>query len=581
MMITKKGISASPGVAIGPALVLDAEEYRIPRRTIHPSLVANEVRMLDAALEASRQEVNELREAAARKLGGKTSAIFEFHEKFIADPKLREVVVQQIEKGLCTAAYSFSQELNRQQRAFQAVPNPYIKERVHDLYDIEKRVLRHILGRAREDIDRLTEPVIIVAHDITPSQAVQLKRQQILGFALNVGGQTSHMSIIARMLRIPTVVGLNDITADASGSDTIIVDGSHGVVIADPDPATIERYKAQQREYRRFEVRLQGLRDLPAVTQDDVPIALHANIEMPEEATAALEAGATGVGLYRTEFLFLANSRVPTEEQQYETFCEAISRLDGRPLTLRTIDLGADKIAPALEPQRDHNPVLGLRSLRYCLLNLDLFKTHLRAMLRASVGGNVRIMFPMITTLMELRQAKATLADVMEDLEEEGVPFRRDVPIGIMIETPAAALMADALAKEVAFLSIGTNDLTQYTLAVDRANERVAHLYSPHNPAVLKLLHQVIRAGRRGKTDVTLCGEMAGSPIYCQLLLGLGLRTFSMAPKDIPEIKQVVRSTTISECERLARKVMRFDADRQVLNYLREEARKLLPPEFL
>jgi phosphotransferase system enzyme I (PtsI) len=580
-MITKKGISASPGVAIGPALVLDAEEYRIPRRTIHPSLVANEVRMLDAALEASRQEVNELREAAARKLGGKTSAIFEFHEKFIADPKLREVVVQQIEKGLCTAAYSFSQELNRQQRAFQAVPNPYIKERVHDLYDIEKRVLRHILGRAREDIDRLTEPVIIVAHDITPSQAVQLKRQQILGFALNVGGQTSHMAIIARMLRIPTVVGLNDITADASGSDTIIVDGSHGVVIADPDPATIERYKAQQREYRRFEVRLQGLRDLPAVTQDDVPIALHANIEMPEEASAALEAGATGVGLYRSEFLFLANSRIPTEEQQYETFCEAVRRMDGRPLTLRTIDLGADKIAPALELPRDHNPVLGLRSLRYCLLNLDLFKTHLRAMLRASLGGNVRIMFPMITTLMELRQAKATLADVMEDLEEEGVPFRRDVPIGIMVETPAAALLADALAKEVAFLSIGTNDLTQYTLAVDRANERVAHLYSPHNPAVLRLLHQVIRAGRRSKTDVTLCGEMAGSPIYCQLLLGLGLRTFSMAPKDIPEIKQVVRSTTISECERLARKVMRFDADRQVLNYLREEARKLLPPEFL
>jgi len=580
-MITKKGIGASPGVAIGPALVLDAEEYRIPRRVIHPTQVAEQVRILDAALETSRQEINELRAATARKFGDNTSAIFDFHEKFIADPRLRAAVVDSIEKNLYTAAYAFGHELRQRQRAFQAVADQYIKDRVHDLYDIEKRVLRHILGRVREDIARLSEPVIIIAHDITPSQAVQLDREHILGFALNAGGQTSHMAIIARMLGIPTVVGLNDVTADASGGDTVIIDGTHGIVVVDPDPTTVGLYRDQQREYHRFEVELRQLRDLPALTRDGHRVALLANIEMPQEVTPALEFGAEGIGLYRTEFLFLASTRLPTEEQQYEAFCAAARDARGRPVTLRTIDLGADKLAPSMGLQRDHNPVLGLRSLRYCLLNLDMFKSHLRAMLRASVEGDVRIMFPMIATLMELRQAKATLADVMEDLEEEGIPFRRDVPVGIMIETPAAALVADALAREVSFFSLGTNDLTQYTLAVDRANERVAHLYSPHNPAILKLLRRVIRAGQRAKIEVSLCGEMAGSPVYCQLLLGLGLRTLSMAPKDIPEVKQLVRSTSISECEQIARKVMRFDADRQVLNYLRQQARKVLPPEAI
>ncbi|MFH1746642.1 MAG: phosphoenolpyruvate--protein phosphotransferase [Planctomycetota bacterium] len=580
-MIAKQGIGAAPGVAIGSALVLDAEEFRIPRRTIPPSQASDEVRRLDAALTASRDEVNELRAAAARRLGDKTAAIFEFHEKFIADPKLRDTVVRLIKGQLYTAAYAFSHELNRQQKAFRAVPNPYIQERVHDLFDIEKRVLRHILGRAREDIARLTAPVIIVAHDLTPSQAVSLDRRHILGFALNVGGQTSHMAIIARTRSIPTVVGLSQVTTDISGGDTVIVDGTHGIVIANPDADTIERYRQLQQEYKRFEIELQGLRDLPAVTRDDVHIRLMANIEMAEEVGSALAGGAQGIGLFRTEFLYLSAGRPPTEEQQYEAFRAAAQACRGQPLVLRTIDLGADKLSPSMDSQQCANPVLGLRSLRFCLRNLDMFKTHLRAMLRATVEGDVHIMFPMIATLMELRQAKATLADVMEDLDEEGLAYRRDVPVGMMVETPAAALLAQTFAKEVAFLSIGTNDLTQYTLAADRSNERVAYLYSPHNPAVLKLIHQVIRAGRQVDVEVSLCGEMAGSAVYGQLLVGLGLRSLSMAPKDIPEIKQLIRSTTVKRCEQIARKVMRFDADRQVLNYLRQEARKILPAEAL
>lgn len=576
-MITRKGIGASPGVAIGPALVLDTEEYRIPRRTIDPARVPAEIRALDAALEASREEVAELRVAAARKLGDKTSAIFAFHEEFIADRRLRAAVVELIEKYNYTAAYAFGQEMNRRQRLFRDVADPYLKERVRDLFDIEKRVLRHILGRAREDIARLREPVVIVAHDLSPSQAISFDREHILGLAINVGGQTSHTAIIARMLGIPAVVALNDITSDVAGGQTVIIDGTHGVVIGDPDAETAARYRARQREYQAFTAQLTELRDLPAVTTDGVRITLLANIELAQEARLAFESGAEGIGLYRTEFLFLSSDRMPTEEQQYEAFRQAIRHSGGKPVTIRTADLGAEKMADYLGPLREHNPVLGLRSVRYCLAHLDMFKTHLRAILRAAAEGDVRVMFPMITTLMELRQARATLHDVMEDLEDDGIPFARDIPVGIMVETPAAAMLSSAFAREVAFMSIGTNDLTQYTLAVDRGNERVAHLYAGHNPAVLRLIREVVQAGRRTGTSVSVCGEMAGSPLYCELLIGLGIRELSMAPKDIPEIKRIIRRTSLQRCVAIARKVMRFDADRQVLNYLRDKAREIDP----
>ncbi len=578
-MITKKGINASPGVAIGPALVLDTEEYRIPHRTIDAAQTPGQIRNLESALEASRQEVAELRLAAARKLGDETAAIFAFHEHFIADPRLNAAVVELIEQQRFTAAYAFGQVMNQRQKLFRNVADPYLKERVRDLFDIEKRVLRHILGRTREDLSRLTEPVIIVAHDVTPSQAISFDRRHILAFVTNVGGQTSHLSIIARMLGIPAVVALNDITSDVAGGETMVVDGTNGIVVSNPDRETVSRYEAQQREMQRVAIQLRALRDEPAVTRDGVPIQLLANIEVPEEVPSAIDAGGEGVGLYRTELLFLSSPRIPTEEQQYETFRAAVIAAKGRPIVIRTIDLGADKLAPGMGPQQDHNPDLGLRSLRYCLTHLDLFKTHLRAILRASIDGDARIMFPMIATVMELRQAKATLADVMEDLDEEGIPFRRNLAVGMMVETPAAALLSSAFAREAAFLSIGTNDLTQYTLAVDRANERVAQLYSAHNPAVIKLIHQVIRAARRHRTPVSLCGEMAGSTLYTQLLLGLGLQRLSMAPVDIPSVKRVVRATTIERCREIARRVMQFDADRQVLNFLRDELRALAPEE--
>lgn len=576
-MITKKGISASHGVAIGPALVLDIEEYRIPHRTIDTSQVPHQMRLLDAALKAAREEVSQLRDAAARKLGKQTAAIFAFHESFIADEKLRDAVAEFVEARHYTAAGAFGQEMSRRRRQFSELNEPYLKERVRDLIDIEKRVLRHILGREREDITKLTEPVIIVAADITPSQAISFDRAHILALAINVGGSTSHTAIIARQLGIPAVVALGNITSDVSGGETLIVDGTHGIVVVDPDAETVDRFRGQQERDEATAVELAQLHDLPAITSDGTCVALLANIELAEETRFAMDAAAEGIGLYRTEFLFLSNDRLPSEEQQYEVFRGAVRHARGKPLTIRTLDLGADKMAGYLGEQHDHNPDLGLRSVRYCLQHLDMFKTHLRAILRAAVQGNVSIMFPMITTLMELRQAKATLADVMEDLEEDGIPFRSDPPIGIMVETPASAMMSSAFSKEVSFMSIGTNDLTQYTLAVDRANERVAYLYAPHNPAVLKLIRDVVRAGKRGSVPVNVCGEMAGAPVYTQLLLGLGLRQLSMAPKDISAIKKIIRLTSIEKCEQIARKALRADADRQVINYLRDELRRVDP----
>lgn len=575
-MITKKGINASPGVAIGPAFVLDTEEYRIPRRSVPAAQVPEELRRLDAALAASREEVGELRTAAARKLGEKTSAIFAFHEHLIADPKIRSSTIELIEGQKFTAAYAYAQVMNQRRKAFLTVSDPYLKERARDFQDIEKRVLRHILGKAREDIARLTEPVIIVAHDITPSLAVSLDPKRVLGFAINVGGQTSHMAIISRMQGIPAVVALSDITGDVAGGETLIVDGTHGIVFIGPTPEMEERYQARRREYQRVETELRRLRDEPAITQDGTRIQLSANIEVPEDARIALDLGAEGIGLYRTELLFLSHGRLPSEEEQFATFKDAVEAAAGKPIVIRTIDLGADKLLPGVSIGHEHNPAVGLRSLRFCLKHLDMFKTHLRAILRASAFGDARIMFPMITTLMELRQAKSLLADTMEDLEEEGQEFRPDLPIGMMIETPAAAMMADVFAPEVAFMSLGTNDLTQYVLAVDRGNERVAHLYSPHNPAVLRLIAQVVQAGRTNSTAVSLCGEMASAPVYGQLLIGLGLRHLSMAPKDVLTIKKLVRMTTLERCEAVAQKALSFDEDRQVLSFLRDEMSALL-----
>ena len=439
-------------------------------------------------------------------------------------------------------------------------------------------MLRNLLGQRREELGDLKEPVIVLAHDLTPSETAALDPEMVHAFVTEAGGRASHTAIMAGVLEIPAIVGVGKFLNDVSGGDLAIVDGNRGVLILNPDEETLERYKVTQTSFRTFETQLGTLRDLPAETKDGVHIPLLGNIEFPQEVEHCLKRGADGVGLYRTEFLYLNKQTDPTEAEHLEAYLTVLRTLGPKPVVIRTLDLGADKFSTNLEPVQDErNPFLGLRSVRLCLRNLTLFKTQMRAILRSSAFGDVRIMFPMVSTLLELRQCKMILAEVKEDLEEEGIAFNRKLPVGTMIEVPSAALLADMMAREVSFFSIGTNDLTQYTLAADRTNQSVASLYSPGDPAVLRLIDNVVKAAQKHSVGVNVCGEMSGEPIYTMLLLGLGLRQLSVTPHNIPEIKKIIRSITIDEATDVAKEAMRLETARDVNNYLREQTRRVLP----
>jgi phosphotransferase system enzyme I (PtsI) len=579
-MEIKKGVGVSPGVVISTAIVLDAEDLLIPKRQIDAQLVPAEIDRLNKAIAESTRDLAELRDNIAVKHGKEIAGIFDFHLGILRDKTIVSQMVNEIKNQQTTAEYAVSVVSRRYANNFLQMSDRYLSERVRDIYDIEKRVLHALIGQRQQDLLHLTQDVVVIAHDLLPSQTAALDRVHVKGFATDVGGRTSHTAIVARAMGIPAVVGLGNITAEVNGGDVIIIDGNRGVVIVNPDEEQLAEHREFEKKLVRLETELARLSDLPAETKDGHVVSVQANIEFPTEVDDAVQRGAQGIGLYRTEFLYLASETEPTEDDHFASYSEAVKRLSGRPLVIRTLDLGADKYTQAKAASPERNPFLGDRSIRMCLHDIPMFKRQLRAIMRASVLGDVRIMFPMITTLMELRQAKMILNDVMEELEDEGVPFRKDIPIGIMIEVPAAALMANNFAKEVNFFSIGTNDLIQYTLAVDRTNEKVAGLFCPAHPAVLALIRDVIRAGARNSIGVSVCGEMAGEPMYTLLLLGLGLNNFSMNSPDIPEVKKIIRSTTMEHAKQVARKVMSFDSERQVMHFLREETRKIIPEAF-
>jgi phosphotransferase system enzyme I (PtsI) len=577
-MEIKRGIPVSPGVAIGPALVLDTEGFRIPKRFVEASQVESELVRLHQALAAAAQEVRENQQAVNDKLGRQYGAIFGAHALLIEDPALvRELEVLVREQHL-TAAYAVSRVMRRHAKALESLDHGTFGTRSADLFDIEKTILHHLLGHQGERIEHLTKPVVVLAHDLTPSETASLDAKMVHAFVTEAGGRASHTAIMAGVLEIPAVVGVGRFLTDISGGDLVIVDGTRGVLILNPDEETLEHYEQARKTFSTLASRLDELRELPAETRDGVRVLLLGNIEFPADAQHCLDRGAGGVGLYRTEFLYLNRKTDPTEAEHLDAYLHVLRTLGSRPVVIRTLDLGADKFATDPEALREErNPFLGLRSVRLCLRNLTLFKTQMRAILRASAFGDVRIMFPMVSTLLELRQCKMILAEVKEDLEDEGISFNAKLPVGTMIEVPSAAILADQLAREVSFFSIGTNDLVQYTLAADRTNETVASLYNPGDPAVLRLIVQVVDAALRNSIDVSVCGEMSGEPIYTLLLLGLGLRQLSVTPHNIPEIKKIIRTITIEEAKQVAQEALRQETARDVNNYLRDQTRRILP----
>lgn len=577
-----KGIKVASGIAIGRALVIDdAFLPRIPRRSIARKLVDSELERFEHARRAAIEELNAVHAEARQEMGDESAKIFLFHIGMLNDPALLNPIRARIAGELVTPEYAAAETFRQWIARFNSKEDSAFRTKVNDLHDLARRLIAKLTG------DRLVElehghdsDTIIVAGELTPSQTVAFDRTRIIGMATEFGGTTSHTAIVARALGLPAVVGCQGLRAAVTNGTRLILDGERGRVIIDPDEETIEQYQGYVRQAREFVRSLEELATKPAITRDGVEIELLGNIEFPEESERVLERGGSGIGLYRTEFLYLTGNHEPTEDEQFQAYKRCVELMDGRPLTIRTFDLGADKYTQLRAAIPERNPFLGLRSIRYCLANLPMFRTQLRAILRASALGPVKIMLPLVTSIHEFRRARYLIRDAMEDLDDMGIPYDPDIQVGIMVEVPSAVLLADAFAREVDFFSIGTNDLIQYTLAVDRTNERVASMYQPTHPAVLKLIRMVVRTARHKNVPVSCCGEAAGDIEFAPLLLGLGVRTLSLTSSGIPLLKRLIRSVTMKQCERLARKAITFDSELEAAAYLRSRVRKIVPEAF-
>ena len=574
-MEIRQGIGASPGIAIAPAHLMEMDRLHSAKRFIEPEAVDDEVRRFHDAIDTALSELENLREQTSETIGEQYSAILDFHSVLLKDPSFRRDVVRRIKLNKFSAEYALSRVLRKHARSISSASSELFRQRVSDVFDIEQRLLR-VLSSGRMLEEEVEGKVALVIRDLAPSQVASLDKSRIVAFVTDYGGKTSHAAIVARALGIPAVVGLRNITEDVSSGDTLIVDGSTGIVIVEPDEKTLERYQLMKRSFDQFEKRLELLKELPPETIDGFRIQLLANVEFEDEIDAALRAGAEGIGLYRTEFLFLGKERPPDEDEQYEVYRRAATVMGRRPVIMRTLDLGADKM-PYNGLIREDNPFLGCRSIRYTLCRPELFKTQLRAILRASAYGNIKVMLPMVTTVEEVRRAKMLISDAMEELRERSLPFNPQIEIGIMIEVPSAALAADILSQEADFFSIGTNDLIQYTLAVDRGNLTVADLYQPAHPSVSRLLLRILETGKKFNIPVAVCGEMSGDVVYVPFLLGLGLETFSASPQHLLEVKKVIRSITLYEAETLAEEVLSVAVADEAERLLREKAHSIVP----
>jgi len=571
-----KGIPAAPGLAIGKAFCLGSEELKVEKRCITESKIPKEIARFEDALIKTRTEILDIQKKITKEMGTRHAQIFNAHLLVLEDRTLIEGVISGLKKEKLCIEYIFLEVLKKYIKTFSNIGDPYLRERLSDIEDVGKRILRNLRGIRREVLKNLKEKLIIVAYDLSPSDTASMHKEKVLGFITDIGGKTSHTAIMAKALEIPAVVGLEEATTRVRTGDAIIVDGTRGKVIINPDRATLNKYKQQIEKLVRRDSVLVKLKDLPAVTRDNHKVTLAANIELPDELPSVIAHGAEGVGLYRSEFFYMNRAGLPSENEHFEAYKQVSQEVKPHPVVVRTLDLGGDKFLSQLHIPHEMNPYLGWRAIRFCLARPDVFKVQLRAILRASAFGKLKLMYPMISGIEELRQANKMLNEVKEELRKKRIAFDEDIEVGAMIEIPSAALTCDILAREVDFFSIGTNDLIQYSIAVDRVNEKIAYLYEPTHPAVLRLIKNVIDSGHKENIWVGMCGEMASEPAFALLLLGLGLDEFSVSPAAVPLIKQVVRLVTFKQARALADTALTLTTGKEIEEFSKRTLKELV-----
>jgi len=582
--IVLKGVPAAPGISIGPAYILDKQELIVPQREILETEIPIEIARFEEALIKTREEIAVLQKKISDDMGGQHAQIFEAHLLVLEDRTLIEDVIRQIRSTKQSAEFVFSGVLKKYVKVFSNIQDEYLRERTSDVSDIGRRVLKNLIDENKLlELDHLNGELVIIAHDLSPSDTASMFNRSILAFATDIGGRTSHTAIMAKSLGVPAVVGLKDATLRISNQDTVIVDGRMGLLIVNPAPKTLEIYKSEKSRIQELRHRFDDIKDLPATTLDGHKIDLLANLELPEEVPMIRQHGAEGIGLYRTEYFYMNRVDLPTEEEQFVAYKEVARKMAPYPVTIRTLDLGGDKFISSLQIPRDMYPFLGWRALKFCLARPDIFKMQLKAILRASVHGKIRMMYPMVSGPGELRSVNKILTEVKQGLDDDKIHYDTDMQVGVMIEVPSAVMTADLLSKEVDFFSIGTNDLIQYTLAVDRVNEQMADFYEPYHPGVLRLIKMTVDAGHKRKISVGLCGEMCSEPLQALLLIGLGVDQFSMSPVGMLQIKKMIRSVKFEDAQRLARAALKMATAREIEELcklrLAELAPNILNPE--
>lgn len=577
-----QGIPVSDGLAVGRAMLMGAARALFgldhPPRSRKAKDPEAEVRRLQQAIDTCSTQLRQLAEQTKARAGEEAAKIFRAHIVMLSDPSLTKAMREVIEGESLDASDAAHRVLKEWRERFASIADEQMSSKASDIDDIARRLLV-ALGGKDEPLDSQDQsgPFIAIADELTPTETVSLEQRGVVGIVTASGGPTGHTAIIARALGLPAIVGARGVLDRVREGQQLVVDAVRGVVLLSPDAPTLREADERITQRRETLARLEEIAGLEPVTLDAVRVTLLGNIEFPEEIAAVRRAGGEGVGLYRTEFLYLAGDHEPTEAEQHEVYARSVRELDGLPLTIRTLDLGADKMTQRMARRPERNPFLGMRSIRLSLRDIDLFRAQLRAILRASATGPIKIMFPLVSTLDEFRRARLIIREVMEDLDEQGVPYDEKIPIGMMVETPAAAIVADQFAQEADFFSIGTNDLVQYTLAADRTNDAVAHLNDPSHPAILRLISGVVRAANDANIPLSVCGEAAGSPARAALLLGLGVRTLSMAASALPQIRMLVRAVSMRECERIAEKALTLDSGRVIDSFVRDRVREIAP----